>query len=245
MVQESNWDKHYKKSFRIIASIFGVKGNFVLNSTIADYILKYSKKYNKFLEIGAGSGRLTNILSKKFRSCTVLDKSAYAIKLTKKICKDCKFIHDDVFNYKKRTYYDAVASVGLVEHFNQKKMEKLILKHVSFASNNGSIFICVPSYSKARETLVKTPQMRRKYGYQDPRAEFKISKLLDIMGIPYKRLYLDRIGSLGILSKLLRYLNIITYGIFKYNIDKHIKLTEGSYALFIINKSVVSERGSF
>lgn len=239
MSNGSNWDRHYKKPFRVITSLLGLKGNFVLNSTISDYILKYSNKYDNFLEIGAGSGRLTKILSKKFRYCTILDKSEYAIKLAQKICKKCAFKHEDIVNYKKDSYYDAAASVGLIEHFSQDEMEKLLLKSISLVRNDGRLFICVPSYSKEREILVNTPKMIKKYGYQDPKAEFKISKFLDTKSISYTKLYLDRIGSVGILSKLLRYLNILIYRIFKYNIEKHIKLNKGSYVLYIINKYAV------
>jgi len=239
MSSKNNWDRHYKNSFRIITSLLGIKGNFVLNSTISDYILKYSNKYDNFLEIGAGSGRLTKILSKKFRYCTILDKSEYAIKLAQKICGDCTLIPKDIFNYKKDSYYDVVASVGLMEHFSQDEMEKLLLKSISLVRNDGHLFICVPSYSKEREILVNTPKMIKKYGYQDPKAEFKINMFLEAKSISYKKLYLDRIGSIGILSKLLRYLNILIYYIFKYNIDKHIKLNKGSYVLFIINKYAV------
>ena len=117
MSNESNWDGHYKKPYRVITSLLGLKGNLVLNSTISDYILKSSNKYDNFLDIGAGSGRLTKILSKKFRYCTILDKSEYAIKLAQKICRDCTIIQKDIFNYKKDSYYDAVAIIGLAEHF--------------------------------------------------------------------------------------------------------------------------------
>jgi len=92
MLNESTWDRHNKNSFRIITSLLGIKGNFVLNSDISRYILKYSSNFDNFLEIGAGSGRLTKILSKKFKSCVILDKSEYAIKLAQKICKKCIFI---------------------------------------------------------------------------------------------------------------------------------------------------------
>lgn len=237
MENESSWDKHYKKSFRILASFFGLKGNIVLNSTISQYVLLHSKNHGNYLEIGAGSGRLAKILSKNFKSCTVLDKSKYALKLAQKVCNSGTFIHEDIFNYEKVShYYDAVVSVGLVEHFKQEQMEELILRHIQLANDAGIIFICVPAYSKKREVLVKTQQMTKKYGFQDTKAEFKISSYLHSKNIKYSKFYLDKIGTVGFLALIFRYLNLIIYRIFRYNIDKYIRLTKGAYVLFIIQK---------
>jgi 2-polyprenyl-3-methyl-5-hydroxy-6-metoxy-1,4-benzoquinol methylase len=235
--KQNNWDKHYKNLFRSIASFCGLKGNVVLNGIICQYVVEYCKNHGSYLEIGAGSGRLAKKLSKNFKSCTVLDKSKYALRLAQKVCNGCRFINEDIFNYNKISFYDAVASVGLVEHFKQEQMAELLLRHIQLANDNGTIFICVPAYSKRREVLVKTRQMKKKYGFQDTDAEFKIRSWLDSRNLKYSIFYLDKIGTDGFLALVFRYLNLVTYSIFRYNIDKHIRFNKGAYVLFIIQKT--------
>ena len=174
MSKRSNWDIHYNNRIRIFTTFIGLKGNFVLNKNIKNFIFKNSNGFNKILEIGAGSGRLSALVSKYFNQCDLIDKSSSALKLAAIISKKSRPIIIDIFDYSENEKYDVVVSVGLVEHFEKNKMQKLIEKHLKLAKQNGCVIIVVPAYSADREMLVKTPSMNKKYGFQDAKAEFKV-----------------------------------------------------------------------
>lgn len=232
----NNWDKYYKKIAFSFGTILGLKGNVVLNGVVANYIIKNSIIFNNSLEIGSGGGRLSKILSNYFDQCFILDKSKYAINLAHKTCPKCKTFNIDIFNFTEKLRLDVVVSIGLVEHFNKRDMETLVLKHIELAKSKGNIFICVPSYSKKREYLVKTPDMIKKFGFQDPKAEFKISSFLNTNNIFYKKIYLDKIILNKWYQKLLRYINVFTYKLFNYNIETLFHNEKGNYVLFYIKK---------
>ena len=95
-----NWDTHYSGFLRIFGTKLGLKGNLFLNGLVAEIILAKTKNMNCFLEIGAGSGNLSRILSAKFKEGTVLDKSFSALELSSKRAPQCTTIKSDIFLFK-------------------------------------------------------------------------------------------------------------------------------------------------
>ena len=233
----NNWDFHYGSTIRRIGILLGLNGHVVLNGEIARFICETTQQFGSCIEIGAGSGRLSMQLSRHFEFSYILDCSRKALDVSRKMSLKSLFIHSDIFEFRPSQTFDAVVSVGLVEHFIKNDMERLVQIHIDLAEENGGVYIVVPSYSKERAELVKKPSMVKNYGYNDVRAEFLIDAYLSFSGYSYEKYRMDKIPRTGLFNKLLRYTGIILYKIFKINLDHHISCEWGNYIMFYIKKS--------
>jgi SAM-dependent methyltransferase len=230
----TNWDRHYSEPCRRWLSMLGLKGNVVLNRNISKLIKKHTKKHNSYIELGAGSGRLAKKISNSFYECTILDFSEASLTLAHRIAKKCKPILADVLKFNTEEKFDAVVSVGLLEHFDDENMKRLVDKHISLTAPEGTTYICVPSYNIKREKLIVTREMIEKYGYQDAKAEFKIAVFIRELGYVFEKYYLDIIPEYNVAVRTLKKLNILTYRFFNINMEFLFKKDFGEYAMFII-----------
>jgi len=237
LMLETNWDRHYNNPIRKLLIILGLKGNVFLNSEVAKYIFSKSTYHNSFIEIGSGGGLLSKLISKKFNTTTILDKSKEALLLASKRSPTSKSILTDIFKYTTNKKYDAVASLGLVEHFNDEDMQTLIKIHIDMATQNGCVFILVPAHNKERELEVIKPNMIRQYGYQDAFAEIKIENFLNEINIKFEKIYFDKISNHKWYYRIIKKVLLIPYLIFGLNIEKILSITNGNSVLFFINKS--------
>lgn len=236
MKSKNNWDHHYQKLPRKLLSKLGLKGLLFLNREVEKFITKNSNKFGSFIEIGVGGGLLSKLMSKKFIECFILDKSEIALKVASRRAKKSTPILCDIFMYQEKEKYDAVASLGLVEHFNDVEMERLVFIHLEIANPDGCVFILVPAHSKQRENEVELPRMVEKYGFQDAFAEYKIDDFLKSENVPYKKIYFDKIPCYTWYYKILRKLVLIPYLMFGLNLENFIRREKGNHALFFINK---------
>jgi len=232
----THWDRHYHSPMRIMGTRLGIQGNIVLNGVIADFIRKNTSRCDRFLEIGAGSGVLSRKMTGHFKECVLLDKSQEALNLAHAVAPKSKPVCCDVFDYDESAKFDAVVSVGLVEHFRQPQMEQLILKHMHLARDHGAVFICVPSYSPRREARVQKPAVIQKYGFQDAHCEFKIDAMLNGRRLDFRKIELSKIPANGILYRGLAYLNILLYRFLGINLDCFFQKRHGRHVLFLIKK---------
>lgn len=233
-----NWESHWSNNFRIQCTKLGFMGNCILNHQLSKLIFDTSSEIKSSIEIGAGSGKLSSFLSRKIEACVILDKSMNALNIARKVNKknpNTKFIQSDIFDYKDNCKYDIVVSAGLVEHFNKRKMNYLIEKHLSFTKKTGKCYIAVPSYSDIRAIIVKEKKSLKKYGWQDAKAEFIIEEYLNNKGINHVIEHLDYIGSLDGYLKYLKFVNILTYVILRIDLNKYFLNRRGNYTLFIID----------
>jgi ubiquinone/menaquinone biosynthesis C-methylase UbiE len=95
-------------------------------------ILENTSKGNKVLELGSGSGVLSSILSEKGRKLTLVDFSEdnldFSKTLFRKLDLKAEFIKSNVLNkfpFKNKSF-DCVFSSGLLEHFNDKEIIKIL-----------------------------------------------------------------------------------------------------------------------
>ena len=234
---ESNWDKHYKNHIRRILLRLGLKGNILLNHEVAKFIIKKTQGFDSFIEIGAGGGLLTKLMTKKFKECVVLDKSKSALKVSSSRAKKSTSILCDIFEFYANEKFDAVASLGLAEHFKDEDMERLIFIHIEIAKPDGCVFLLVPAYNKRREKVVVIPSMKRKYGYQDAFAEYKIENFLKRKNIAYEKIYFGKIPHYIWYYNILSKIALLIFLIFRINLENNVSRKKGNYVLFYIKKN--------
>jgi len=108
---------------------------------------------SKVLECGCGTGKSSLLLSPKVREVVLLDSFLCSLKCAKSLAgyygaKNTKFIKDDVFRMPfKENLFDFCWNVGLIEHYNQKKAEDIIVEMARVTKNLGYICIGVPNFN--------------------------------------------------------------------------------------------------
>lgn len=107
---------------------------------------------SEILELGCGSGALSRqFVLKAGSKATLLDNEKVAIRYAKIICNDvnekCIFVQGDAFNLAlKDVSYDIVHSTGLIEHFDEQSIDKLISEHIRVLKPGGYAYILVPNF---------------------------------------------------------------------------------------------------
>ncbi|AKJ65513.1 class I SAM-dependent methyltransferase [Kiritimatiella glycovorans] len=234
--EETNWDHHYGNAARRLGIRLGLKGNVVLNGVIAHYIRSTARKRGSCLEIGAGSGRLSGALSRDFDESTILDRSAEALSMARRMAPASREIRADIFDFDPEQRWDAVVSVGLAEHFKREIMLRLVDRHLELCVPGGDVYIVVPSYSESRATEVSEPHMVEQYGYQDPEAEYVIGAHLEEKGYDVQAFYMDTLPRGGAGAKLLRGVNLLCWKLTRLNLERLRDRSWGHYRMFHVRK---------
>ncbi len=118
-------------------------GNYVAIELMKNKI----KNISSICEVGAGSGAFSISLynyNNKIK-ITAVDNSKAAVKFGRRIFKDLnvpvKYIYDDLFNINGK--YDMVLSLGVIEHYESKKMIRFVKKCIELT--NKYILISIPN----------------------------------------------------------------------------------------------------
>lgn len=218
----TNWDKLWKNRLNKILIKLNIKGNYYLNAKLFEETVKRSSLFNTSIEIGSGTGRLSYNLSDKFKNCYILDKSQNALNLSLELTKKKNNIHPiccDIFNFKTNDTFNVVASVGLLEHFSQKEMKQISEIQLKLTSPKGKMLIAVPAYSPKRLLKIQEKNIKRKYGYQDPSAEFEIEKFLKDNKCAYQKLYMPTYNNLSGIALIILLLHHFFFKFFKIDLS--------------------------
>lgn len=240
----TNWDKLWKNKLNKMLIKLNIKGNYYLNAKLAEEIVKRSVLFNSSIEIGSGTGRLSYNLSNKFKNCYILDKSQEALNLSLELAKKKNNIHPicrDIFNFETTDMFDVTASVGLIEHFLPEKMKRIFKIQLKLTSLGGKTLIAVPAYSPKRLLKIQEKNIKEKYGYQDPRAEFQIEKFLKEYNYVYQKLYIPTYNNLSGIALIILLLHHFLFRFFKIDLSnifvQKFKWDVGRVAVFFIIKT--------
>jgi SAM-dependent methyltransferase len=100
------------------------------------------------LEIGAGTGYISKLLTQKYRlDTTLIDSNREAYKMFQKVSGKGKYIIIDAFSFKPDEEFDIVFSDGLIEHFYRKERLEMVSVHKNLAKADGYVIIFVPKDS--------------------------------------------------------------------------------------------------
>lgn len=164
------------------------------------YIIKkilIQKKPNNILDIGCGDGKLINELLKEkliqnnTNEVIGIDNNNRALAFAR-IFNDynkAKFIQEDIFNYKAKSY-DIIILMEVLEHIPTHKLNRLIKVISSLLSSNKYLIISVPS--------INIPLQSKHYKHYD------LNSLKTLLYKDFKIEDVFYIGSVGIIYKLFK-----------------------------------------
>lgn len=106
-----------------------------------DKVLTYLPKGAKVLDLGCGTGRLTNYIYKKGFDVKGLDLSNNMLQIAKSNYPKIKFIKKDIrkLNYKKK--FSAVFCLYSLFHINKSEVIKIIPKLNTLINNDGFLYL--------------------------------------------------------------------------------------------------------
>lgn len=117
-------------------TIMNEPGGMLLRSEFIGILLKYFDLRDKsILDVGTGTGQYCIELALRGAKCMGIDKDPESIKLANRIANDyqisnCVFREIDLFDFKKYEpkdeHYDIVFSMGLLEHFDDSQIIKML-----------------------------------------------------------------------------------------------------------------------
>lgn len=117
-------------------------------------------KEDKILDLGCGSGYITNYLVEKGLNATGIDFSSEMIKIAKKEYPKLNFLLDDFLNIEK--HFDENSIDGLIAiyslYFIPKEQFEEMLKSLSKVLKNGGLFLFVTQIGTG-EDYITTPLM--------------------------------------------------------------------------------------
>lgn len=117
-------------------------------------------KEDKILDLGCGSGYITNYLIEKGLNATGIDFSSEMIKIAKKKYPKLNFLLDDFLNIEK--HFDENSIDGLIAiyslYFIPKEQFEEMLKSLSKVLKNGGLFLFVTQIGTG-EDYITTPLM--------------------------------------------------------------------------------------
>lgn len=109
-------------------------------------------KNPKILELGAGTGKESAWMVRKFGgNTTLVDNCDDIIEKSKKYFSkkqiDVSFLNEDIKELNIREKYDLALSVGLIEHFYGSELALIFNKHIDSIKKNGYVIVFTPRAS--------------------------------------------------------------------------------------------------
>ena len=147
--ERTNWEEYYRHPFPASKWSRGI-----MSGMLRDLIRKYApaRQPLSVLELGGGNSCFLDGLMQQFPMSPyiVLDNSVEGMRLARERFGPAYgdrvgYLADDVFEAEPQRRFDVVFSVGLIEHFDDHMMQRLIGLHRQWAEPDGLVLIAVPT----------------------------------------------------------------------------------------------------
>ena len=147
--ERTNWEEAYRHPFPASRWSRGI-----MSAMLRDLISKHAPRRQPLsvLELGGGNSCFLDGLMQHFSMApyVVLDNSPEGMRLARERFAPAYgnrvgYISDDVFAATPDRRFDVVFSVGLIEHFDDHAMQKLVGLHRRWAAPDGLVLIAVPT----------------------------------------------------------------------------------------------------
>lgn len=144
------WDKYWQENKFDNELIINNLKNSYFWKQLKEGIIKHfgSFKRLRIIELGAGRGEMSLLMTLEGANITLIDESEYALKEAMKLYKEynCKvnLLQRDIFKIKNGNF-DIALSFGLAEHFKGEKRFEVFKKHYDLIKENGLVIISVPN----------------------------------------------------------------------------------------------------
>lgn len=149
IVDPQNWNAYWenkkKTTFVLYDIIAAFYRKFIIKRSLNHFIKENFEKDAKVLHAGCGGGQVDTDI-RDFISIHALDISEKALKFYEKINpKKCEVIHGDIFDIPKpNEYFDGIYNLGVMEHFEEKEIIKILKEFNRTLKPKGKIILFWP-----------------------------------------------------------------------------------------------------
>lgn len=146
---ESEWDEYWKfqrKNRKILYDTIAIfYRKYIIRQNLNRHIKDNFKKKSKVLHAGCGGGQVDADIV-KYINITGLDISTGALNLYKRLYgNSCDVIHGNIFNIpSKKETFDGIYNLGVMEHFTEKEILKILKEFNRVLKKNGKIILFWP-----------------------------------------------------------------------------------------------------
>ena len=147
-------------------------------------LLMNDLKLKKVLDVGCGTGKLVEFLTKSGFEAFGCDFSIKAVNIARTINKKSQIKKSSASKlpYRDKTF-DIVTSISVIEHLTQKETQMFIKETRRILKDNGFIFLITPNFSSPARYICD----QNWFGYSDPtHIQFFTPKTLKILLIKNK-----------------------------------------------------------
>lgn len=156
--EKAFWDNHWNKMieyYKKYGEIFEIKDkwDFYCNEALHNHYKSIVGSFEKLscIECGCGGGYESALMAKEGAKVTILDYSEKALEYAKMVSsrvgvlEKIRFINEDFFNLIPHSKYDLAWNCGVIEHYQDDEITKIIKKMASFVKKDGIVIITVPN----------------------------------------------------------------------------------------------------
>ena len=144
-MKETDWTKYYRNK----KSWFSKVTQKVTMRQIKAYYMKYCGPNKSILELGGGNSCFIDGICKSIcspSSYSIIDNNQLSLSLLRKRNPNCECLCLDLMkNIEPSKQYDFVYSIGLIEHFSNENISKVIKNHFNFCKDDGIVLISFPT----------------------------------------------------------------------------------------------------
>lgn len=146
---ESEWDDYWKfqrKNRKILYDTIAIfYRKYIIRQNLNRHIKSNFKKNENVLHAGSGGGQVDADIV-KYIKITGLDISTGALNLYKRQYGDkCQIIHGSIFDIPaKKGEFDGIYNLGVMEHFTEKEIIKILKEFNRVLKKNGKIILFWP-----------------------------------------------------------------------------------------------------
>ncbi len=146
---EDEWDDYWKfqrKNRKILYDTIAIfYRKYIIRQNLNRHIRVNFKKNANVLHAGSGGGQVDADIV-KYINITGLDISTGALNLYKRLYGDsCQIIHGSIFNIPvKREGFDGIYNLGVMEHFTEKEIVKILKEFNRVLKKDGKIILFWP-----------------------------------------------------------------------------------------------------
>ncbi|MFH1858579.1 MAG: class I SAM-dependent methyltransferase [Candidatus Omnitrophota bacterium] len=179
---ETVWDRLYRTQTTVPIS----KTNRIIFNRVRRHLSFNGKSV---LQIGSGPGVFSFLAAQEDpSSITLLDQSEEALRQARSLFSDVRapvhYCKADILDPSLAiAAHDVVISEGLVEHFRDPELIRVLQRHRDFVKQDGRVLTIVPASPHWNDVRCRAPFSRRCYGWQKPVSKKSMARFFQEAGL--------------------------------------------------------------
>ena len=171
-MKTTDWDAYYSRPYKTATITRKITGNRLIK--ILNDIQDLEKKQLNLIELGGANSCFFDSIQEKVRPLTysILDNNSLGLQKFKDRIGNHhgEMINADVLNLEIDKNYDIVFSVGLIEHFDQKRTKQCVISHWNLVKTGGHLVLFFPTPTLLYRITRKIAELTGLWIFHDERA---------------------------------------------------------------------------